>query len=241
MRTSRSARWCTRPGWTGCRRRWPGWSVACSTGSATRWRAPHRSCATRRGRTSRRTPTAAARSSWCWRASSRTSTATFRPAAISVTRRPRRIRRVRRQGARSSSSSGNSIRRIGHRCGSIPAALAFGPVAGRPGVEAMPLFQDRRETVRLERWPPGGEVELARAGGIEVLVLDGGFSEGGESFEPQSWLRLPCGAGCGPRPGRRVPGVGQGGASGAPAAGAAGSWAACESCRVDIDSPQTRH
>ena len=26
------------------------------------------------------------------------------------------------------------------------------------------------------------------------LVLDGGFTEGGESFEPQSWLRLPPGA-----------------------------------------------
>jgi hypothetical protein len=28
-------------------------------------------------------------------------------------------------------------------------------------------------------------------GGIELLVLDGGFSENGESFEAQSWLRLP--------------------------------------------------
>jgi hypothetical protein len=25
-------------------------------------------------------------------------------------------------------------------------------------------------------------------------VLDGGFSEGGENFAPQSWLRLPDGA-----------------------------------------------
>ena len=73
-------------------------------------------------------------------------------------------------------------------------ALAFGPVTGRPGVEAVPLFQDRRETVRLERWQPNGEIELAVPGGIEVLVLEGGFSEGGESFEPQSWLRLPRGA-----------------------------------------------
>jgi hypothetical protein len=48
--------------------------------------------------------------------------------------------------------------------------------------------------VRLERWAPGAEVELPVPGGIEVLLLDGGFSEGGESFEAQSWLRLPCGA-----------------------------------------------
>ncbi len=58
----------------------------------------------------------------------------------------------------------------------------------------MPLFRDGRETVRLERWAPGAAVELAVPGGIEVLVLDGGFSEGGEKFEAQSWLRLPCGA-----------------------------------------------
>jgi ChrR Cupin-like domain len=31
-------------------------------------------------------------------------------------------------------------------------------------------------------------------GGLEVLVLEGGFSEGGETYGPQSWLRLPIGA-----------------------------------------------
>ena len=73
-------------------------------------------------------------------------------------------------------------------------ARAFEPVAGRPGVEVMPLFRDGREIVQLERWAPGVEVELAVPGGIEVLVLEGGFSESGETFEVQSWLRLPCGA-----------------------------------------------
>jgi hypothetical protein len=29
---------------------------------------------------------------------------------------------------------------------------------------------------------------------MELLVLAGGFTEGGERFEPQSWLRLPTGA-----------------------------------------------
>ncbi len=74
------------------------------------------------------------------------------------------------------------------------AKMSFVPQAGCQGVEAMPLFHDRRETVRLERWMPNAEVDLAPRGGIELLVLDGGFSEGGESFEPQSWLRLPEGA-----------------------------------------------
>jgi anti-sigma factor ChrR (cupin superfamily) len=72
--------------------------------------------------------------------------------------------------------------------------MPFIPAAGRPGVELMPLHQDHRESVRIERWGPGVKVDFAATGGIELLVLDGGFDEGGESFEPQSWLRLPPGA-----------------------------------------------
>jgi hypothetical protein len=66
--------------------------------------------------------------------------------------------------------------------------------SARPGVELMPLFRDKRENVRLERWAPNADIVLPAPAGIEVLVLDGGFSEGGEYFEPQSWLRLPAGA-----------------------------------------------
>jgi hypothetical protein len=58
----------------------------------------------------------------------------------------------------------------------------------------MPLFQDRRESVRLERWAPNAEIVLPAPAGMEILVLKGGFSEDGESFERQSWLRLPSGA-----------------------------------------------
>ena len=74
------------------------------------------------------------------------------------------------------------------------AKLPYQSPPGRAGVEVMPLFQDRREAVRLERWRPGAEVELPAPGGIEFLVLEGGFSEGGQAFVAQSWLRLPCGA-----------------------------------------------
>jgi hypothetical protein len=70
--------------------------------------------------------------------------------------------------------------------------LSFAP--DRPGVDALPLFQDRREVVRLERWAPDTEVDLAVPHGIELLVLEGGFSEDDERFEPESWLRLPPGA-----------------------------------------------
>ena len=56
----------------------------------------------------------------------------------------------------------------------------------------MPLFEDAREEVRLERWAPGARVELALPQGAEFLVLSGSFEERGESFSEQSWLRLPA-------------------------------------------------
>ena len=68
------------------------------------------------------------------------------------------------------------------------------PAPGRPGVDILPLFRDRREDVRLERWQPGAAIALAAPGGAELLVLDGGFVESGERFEQQSWLRLPSGS-----------------------------------------------
>jgi quercetin dioxygenase-like cupin family protein len=71
---------------------------------------------------------------------------------------------------------------------------SFAPAPDRAGIETLPLFHDAREDVRLERWAPNGEIALDLPGGIEVLVLDGGFSESGERFAPQSWLRLPAGA-----------------------------------------------
>ena len=58
----------------------------------------------------------------------------------------------------------------------------------------MPLFRDAREDVRLERWAPNAAIELAVQGGLEILVLDGDFSESTELFTAQSWLRLPDGA-----------------------------------------------
>jgi len=69
--------------------------------------------------------------------------------------------------------------------------IPFRPAQGRRGVEIIPLFDDAREHVRLERWAPGASISLPIPGGAEVLVLDGDFNEGGERFEPQSWLRLP--------------------------------------------------
>ena len=73
-------------------------------------------------------------------------------------------------------------------------ALAYGQAQGRPGVEIAVLFHDGREDVRMERWWPNATVTLDLPDGGEFLVLYGAFDEGGERFEPQSWLRLPpCG------------------------------------------------
>jgi len=72
-------------------------------------------------------------------------------------------------------------------------AMRFDRDRDRPEREVLELFQDAREHVRLERWQPDSEISLAVPGGLELLVLSGGFVEGGETFKPQSWLRLPAG------------------------------------------------
>jgi ChrR Cupin-like domain len=74
------------------------------------------------------------------------------------------------------------------------SALPFGPVLGLPAVELAPLFENAWERVRLERWAPGVVIDVPVPGGIEVLVLDGSFIEGGEEFTRHSWLRLPASA-----------------------------------------------
>jgi anti-sigma factor ChrR (cupin superfamily) len=72
--------------------------------------------------------------------------------------------------------------------------MPFQPDTSRFGVELISLFRDAHEDVRLERWAPGARIELAVPGGIELLVLEGSFTEAGETFAPQSWLRLPRGS-----------------------------------------------
>lgn len=65
--------------------------------------------------------------------------------------------------------------------------------AERPGVSIMPLFKDDRETVQLETWAPNAPIKMATPDGAELLVLDGGFTEGDDNLRTQSWLRLPIG------------------------------------------------
>lgn len=62
------------------------------------------------------------------------------------------------------------------------------------GVHVSPLFDDARETVRMERWAPGAAVTLDAAGGLEVFVVSGGFSDGVDVLETWDWMRLPRGS-----------------------------------------------
>lgn len=71
---------------------------------------------------------------------------------------------------------------------------ALVPAQDRPGVQLIPLYQDSHESVRIEHWAGAAQIALAALGGIEVLVLEGSFVDGGERFVAQSWLRLPPGA-----------------------------------------------
>jgi anti-sigma factor ChrR (cupin superfamily) len=61
------------------------------------------------------------------------------------------------------------------------------------GAWATPLHRDAREAVTLQTWAPGARIHIGPHGGLEALVLEGGFEEGGEVFVRHSWLRLPPG------------------------------------------------
>lgn len=61
----------------------------------------------------------------------------------------------------------------------------------RPAVQSMHLHSHGKQNVRIELWEPGVEIDNWGHGGIEVLVLDGDFTEGQETFVKYSWLRLP--------------------------------------------------
>jgi anti-sigma factor ChrR (cupin superfamily) len=66
-------------------------------------------------------------------------------------------------------------------------------LANRPNIRAIPLFEDPRETVRIELWEPHAMIQIRDHRGIEIFVLEGSFIEGGEPFTKHDWLRLPPG------------------------------------------------
>ncbi|MCV3272725.1 cupin domain-containing protein [Roseobacter sinensis] len=63
-----------------------------------------------------------------------------------------------------------------------------------PNQSRQELYRDAFEEVRVEHWPPGGQVDLEAAGGMEVFVIDGGFEESDDAVGRWDWLRLPTGS-----------------------------------------------
>jgi anti-sigma factor ChrR (cupin superfamily) len=64
-----------------------------------------------------------------------------------------------------------------------------GPV---PGLAILPLHRVGNEETALERWAPGLRfTRPARAGGLEVLVLDGTFEDEHGLYPAGTWLRAP--------------------------------------------------
>lgn len=61
----------------------------------------------------------------------------------------------------------------------------------RPAIQSLHLHSHGKQNVRIELWEPGVEIDNWGHGGIEVLVLEGDFTEGQETFVTHSWLRLP--------------------------------------------------
>lgn len=64
---------------------------------------------------------------------------------------------------------------------------------GRQGVRVSPLFKDEHEDVRMEQWAADALVSFDAPHGCELMVLDGGFTEGDDSLIKHSWLRVPAG------------------------------------------------
>ena len=61
------------------------------------------------------------------------------------------------------------------------------------GVARAVLHQDARETVTFSQLDPHANLHVEDAGGIEILVISGTMSEGGDVLKTGSWLRLPDG------------------------------------------------
>ncbi len=62
----------------------------------------------------------------------------------------------------------------------------------REGVKEIQLYRDNREHVRIEDWAAGAEIALDLPNGAEFLVLDGSFTEAGDTLRKHSWLRVPA-------------------------------------------------
>jgi quercetin dioxygenase-like cupin family protein len=72
-----------------------------------------------------------------------------------------------------------------------PDETALAPEAGRTA--SVILFESPSERVQIQSWPPHADIAPPNREGLELLVVSGSFKQGGETFSPLSWLRLPPG------------------------------------------------
>ena len=61
------------------------------------------------------------------------------------------------------------------------------------GVASAELHRDNFEVVTYSHLDAGATLNKTDAGGIEMLVISGSVSEGGETLGKGGWLRLPDG------------------------------------------------
>lgn len=69
----------------------------------------------------------------------------------------------------------------------------YAPETPGDHVHVLPLHDDGRETVRMEKWDAGAVVSFMPDGGLELFVLDGSLAENSDTLERHSWLRVPAG------------------------------------------------
>jgi hypothetical protein len=77
---------------------------------------------------------------------------------------------------------------------SFPAHTHDGGQAGHDDASVILLYDNGLESVRIEQWGAGMAVCLRALYGLEALVLEGSFDEGGSTLIRHSWLRLPVGS-----------------------------------------------
>lgn len=76
----------------------------------------------------------------------------------------------------------------------VRSAAAAEASSLRPGtLSSRVLFQGAGERVMIEEWQAGAEVQLNNPLGLELLVTTGSFSEGIQTLDRWTWLRLPAG------------------------------------------------
>lgn len=61
-------------------------------------------------------------------------------------------------------------------------------------IKVIHLYNDQYEDVSIQYWEANSTIQLEVSEGLEIFVLSGSFTEGGDQLSTHSWLRLPIGS-----------------------------------------------